>query len=71
MGAYSVHLSRTMHVVGDQVCDTYTVTNPETGEQVKTFTIPYTPYIATYNKSLREQLSEFTEFTFIDPEEDV
>ena len=60
-----------MHVVGDQVCDTYTVTHPETGELAKTFTIPYTPYIATYNKVLREQLVDFAECTFIDPEEDI
>lgn len=40
MATHLVRLSRAMHVEGGQVCETYTVHNHETWEQVKTFTIP-------------------------------
>lgn len=62
MVTHIVRLSRAMHVVGDQVCDTYTVHNSETGAQVTEFVINCTPIIEDYNRQLRAALSEYPNY---------
>lgn len=64
-----VRLSRAMHVVGDQVCDTYTVRNSETGAQATEFTINCTPIIEDYNRQLRAALSEYPNYVWEDDTE--
>lgn len=70
MITYRIRLSRAMHVVGDQVCDTYTVHHPETQELVRTITVACHPFPEVYNKALKKQLAEFPQFTFDDSEQE-
>ena len=48
-----------MHVVGDQVCDTYTVHYSETGTKVHEFTINCTPILEDYKHQLRAALEGY------------
>jgi len=66
MATHIVRLSRAMHVVGDQVCDTYTVHNSETGTQVTEFTINCTPIIEDYNSQLRAALAAYPDYGWED-----
>lgn len=58
-----------MHVVGDQVCDTYTVHNSETGVQVTEFAINCTPIIEDYNRQLRAALATYPNYEWEDTTE--
>ena len=69
MGTHIVRLSRAMHVVGDQVCDTYTVHNSETGAQVTEFIINCTPIIDDYNRQLRAALATYPHYVWEDTTE--
>ena len=66
MPTYVVRLSRAMHVVGDQVCDTYTVHASETGVKVHEFTINCTPIIEDYNSQLRAALTGYPNYGWED-----
>lgn len=69
MPEYIVRLSRAMHVVGDQVCDTYTVYGSETGTKVHEFTINCTPILEDYNSQLRAALTEHPNYGWEDTSE--
>ena len=69
MATYLVRLSRAMHVVGDQVCDTYTVLHSATGTLVTTFTVNCTPIITDYNRQLRAELAAYTDYEWVDDTE--
>lgn len=69
MPEYIVRLSRAMHVVGDQVCDTYTVHGSETGAKVHEFTINCTPILEDYNSQLRAALAEYPNYGWEDTTE--
>ena len=69
MDTHIVRLSRAMHVVGDQVCDTYTVHNSETGAQATEFTINCTPIIEDYNRQLRAALAAYPNYEWEDDTE--
>jgi hypothetical protein len=58
-----------MHVVGDQVCDTYTVHDSETGTKVHEFTINCTPILEDYNHQLRAALEGYPGYGWEDTTE--
>ena len=69
MPTHIVRLSRAMHVVGDQVCDTYAVHNSETGARVHEFTINCTPILEDYNHQLRAALAGYPDYGWEDTTE--
>lgn len=69
MPTHIVRLSRAMHVVGDQVCDTYTVHDSETGVKTHAFTINCTPLLEDYNNQLRAALVDYPHYGWEDTTE--